>query len=45
MVVWVELGGVDGGFEFGGADARLVGEIPEGGAAVLGCCEEVTTTS
>lgn len=44
-IVRVKLGGVDGGLEFGGADADLGGEIPEDGATVLRCGEEVATTS
>ena len=45
VVVRVEFGGVDWGLEFGGADAGLVREIPEKGAAVLRCGEEVAATA
>ena len=41
----MELGGVDRSFEFGGAYSRLVGEVPQGGAAILRCGEEVAATA
>lgn len=45
VIVGVELGGVDWGFEFGGADACLIREIPESCPAVLGGGEEVAATT
>jgi hypothetical protein len=45
VIVWVKFGGVDGRFEFGGADSGLCGQIPEAGTAVLRGRQEVAATA